>query len=498
MIRILPVYIVRQHIGPFLFGLVVITFVLVMDLIVDYLDLFLGRGVPFTTVLEVFFLSLGWMLALSIPMAVLVATLMAFGRLSQDHEIAAMRAGGLSFVQILTPVLLVSALLSGGLFAYNDRILPSANHRLANLLLDIHRKKPAIAIREGRFVNVQGYSIHVRHLDERTSRMEDVRINRTREGTEVETIFAERGRMETSPDGNTLTLYLEDGEIHRVDETAPTRFNRLRFEKHQINLRGIGSELTRSDRKQKGDREMSIAEMRARIALLKKELAETRGACERESLARARKLVGLVADPGPRVMKYSGRLEEPATARPEKPAAIVGGGIRPVPPPGMRKAPATRPATAAATAERAAPPAESAARPIESAARPAESAQENLTALIGAVNRWRGQEVLKAREQARFEVEVQKKLAIPCACWIFILIGGPLGIRVGRGGIGAGAGLSLGFFLLYYLCLVGGEELADRLLISPFVAMWTANILFTGVGIWLTFGLVKQGTGVRA
>ncbi len=424
MIRTLPLYIVRQHVGPFFFGIVVITFVLVMDLIVDYLDLFLGRGVALTTVLEVFFLSLGWMLALSIPMAVLVATLMAYGRLSQDHEITAMRAGGVSFTQMLLPVFLASALLAGGLLAYNDQVLPRANHRLANLLIDIHRKKPAIAIREGRFVNIQGYSIYVGRLDERTSRMEDVTINRSREGKEDETIVAKRGRMETSPDGNTLTLDLEEGEIHRVDEKDPRRYNRLRFTRHQLNLQGIGSELTRSDRKQKGDREMSIREMKARIAVLERDLAETRDKCRTEALARASSLVGRVGGEG-------------ATAR------------------------------------------------------------QDLSGLIAAVDRWRRQEQLKTRERARFEVEIQKKLAIPCACWIFILIGGPLGIRVGRGGIGVGAGLSLGFFLLYYLCLVGGEELADRRLVSPFVAMWTANILFTGVGLGLILGLVRQGTGVR-
>jgi lipopolysaccharide export system permease protein len=427
MIRILPAYIVRQHIGPFVFGLVIITFVLIMDLIVDYLDLFLGKGVPLLTVLEVFFLSLGWMLALSIPMAVLVATLMAYGRLSQDHEITAMRAGGVSFVQIIAPIFVISALLGGGLLAYNDQVLPRANHRLANLLLDIHRKKPAIAIREGRFVNIQGYSIHVRSLDERTSKMEDVIINKkSPEGTEYETISAKRGRMETTANGNTLTLFLEDGEIHRVDEKDPRRYSRVRFQRHQINLRGIGSELRRSDRKQKGDREMSIAEMRGRIAVLDKELAQTRTACETESLTRARNLVGLVAER-------------------RRGAAI-----------------------------------------------------QNLTALAASAGRWQNQRGIKNRERARFEVEIQKKLAIPCACFIFILIGSPLGIRVGRGGIGAGAGLSLGFFLLYYLCLVGGEEMADRGFVSPFLAMWAANILFTGVGIWLTASLARQGTRVRA
>jgi lipopolysaccharide export system permease protein len=85
MIRTLPTYILREHIGPFIFGVVIITFVLIMDMVIDYIDLFLGKGVALPIVLEVFLLSLGWMMALSIPMAVLVASLMTFGRMAQDH-----------------------------------------------------------------------------------------------------------------------------------------------------------------------------------------------------------------------------------------------------------------------------------------------------------------------------------------------------------------------------------------------------------------------------
>jgi lipopolysaccharide export system permease protein len=110
------------------------------------------------------------------------------------------------------------------------------------------------------------------------------------------------------------------------------------------------------------------------------------------------------------------------------------------------------------------------------------------------VDRWRRQEITKRRERARYEVEIQKKLSIPFACVIFALIGGPLGVRVGRGGVGVGAGLSLGFFLVYYLFLVGGEELADRGFVSPLVAMWAANVVFSGVGVWLMLGLTRQGS----
>ena len=93
-------------------------------------------------------------------------------------------------------------------------------------------------------------------------------------------------------------------------------------------------------------------------------------------------------------------------------------------------------------------------------------------------------EALDRRAQS-LEVEVQKKFSIPAACLVFVLVGAPLGIRARRSGI-AVAFLSILFFIFYYLCLAGGEELADRRLLAPWVAMWTPNIVIGAVGLILT------------
>jgi lipopolysaccharide export system permease protein len=93
-------------------------------------------------------------------------------------------------------------------------------------------------------------------------------------------------------------------------------------------------------------------------------------------------------------------------------------------------------------------------------------------------------EALDRRAQS-LEVEVQKKFSIPAACLVFVLVGAPLGIRARRSGI-AVAFLSILFFIFYYLCLAGGEELADRRLLAPWVAMWTPNIVIGAVGLVLT------------
>ena len=82
-------------------------------------------------------------------------------------------------------------------------------------------------------------------------------------------------------------------------------------------------------------------------------------------------------------------------------------------------------------------------------------------------------------------VEIHKKYSIPFACIVFVLVGVPLGIMARRGGFGVAAGLSLGFFVLYWVCLIGGEKLADRDLTSPMIGMWIANVLIGILGIFL-------------
>jgi lipopolysaccharide export system permease protein len=92
-----------------------------------------------------------------------------------------------------------------------------------------------------------------------------------------------------------------------------------------------------------------------------------------------------------------------------------------------------------------------------------------------------------SRQIDSFLVEIYKKYSIPFACVVFVLIGAPMGMITRKGGFGVAAGMSLGFFLLYWACLIGGEKLADRELLSPFLSMWVANILLGLAGVYLVF-----------
>jgi lipopolysaccharide export system permease protein len=95
------------------------------------------------------------------------------------------------------------------------------------------------------------------------------------------------------------------------------------------------------------------------------------------------------------------------------------------------------------------------------------------------------------------DVEIQKKFALAVACIVFVLLGAPIALRFPRGGVGLVIGVSLAVFALYYVILIASEPLADRDLVSPFWAMWGADIIFTVVGFFFLARMGKEASTSR-
>ncbi|HTY58605.1 MAG TPA: LptF/LptG family permease, partial [Bacteroidota bacterium] len=380
-------------------------------------------------------LSLAWMLVLAVPMSVLVATLMAFGDLSSKNEITAMKACGVSTYRMMLPVFAGALAVGLALLWFNNDVLPDANHRLRTLTIDIHRKKPTINLRNGVFSqDIPGYSILVRKTFEKTNDLEGVTLfDYTNPGVNV-CITAERGTISFSPDFRKLIMDLKNGEIHQLDLQRMMAYRKIRFESHRIAMDVEGFDFTRSSESsfQRGNRELGAPAMMGIV----------------DSLRGARQAV--VEDLRTRTTQEADSLLAGQSVSTSSPYVYAPGSA----------------------------------------------------STYAALNDARSFSTLVATDLFRIEnfdrqidqymVEIHKKYSIPMACLVFVLIGVPLGIMARRGGFGTAATLSLGFFVLYYACLIGGEKLADRGILSPFTGMWSANIIIGLMGVYLTVRVARE------
>jgi len=442
---ILSRYVLRAHLAPAASGLAIFYFVLSMDFIVDYLNLFITKGVPGLAVLEAFGLSLAWMTLLAVPMAVMVGVLTAFGRLSGENEVTAAKSSGVGVMSLISPVLVASILIALGVFQFGNELLPAANHRLKALLVDIHRIRPLATVEPGILTELPGgYRIIVGSLDSASSEIFDVRIHRFERDEPLQTIVAQRGTISSSEDQSAIRIRLFDGEIHELDPDDPTRYNRLLFERHTINIGQGTTELVRTGRAKRGDREMTVAQLRSEIEQHRLEAREAEG-----RISELRASLG------------AGRPLEPSGEDTSRAAggASTHGGETPVP------AADASASGGAATQDDGSGALRQIERKIESEERTASAAR---------------------RKARKMEVEYHKKFSIPFSCIVFVLLGAPLGVRSRRGGVGIGAGIGILFFLAYYLFLIGGEQLGDRGIVDPLWAMWAPNVVFGGAGLFLT------------
>src|SRR5262245_13659625 len=415
-----------------------------MDVLFDYLDLVVNRGVAVGVVTQLFLLSLGYIVALSTPCAVLVAVLMTFGRLAQDNEITALRASGVHLGSVLAGPIAAAIVLAIGLTLFNNHVLPETNHAFANLLIDIGRMRPTVKLQEGVFItDFPGYNLLVKSVNGRTNEMRGVTIYQLNPGGPPTTILAKSGYLSYTPDGRTAVLELHDGEIHDIppDEGGSRRYRRMEFKTHVINIAGAGGILERTVRDNRSDREMSAKDLlaeRARQRTAFQAAIDTRRQ-RFESLKLSEDQILAALDPS----------DAPFAVRVRTQLARIRLGKDPT-----------------------------------------ETLAERAPALRNELETWNIERTAMERRIAGLSVEIHKKFSLPAACIVFVLLGAPLGMRVRRAGP-AVAFLSVAFFLFYYLCLVGGEELANRLLLPPWLAMWLPNLVLGGLGLYWTLGVCE-------
>lgn len=462
-------YLLRQLAAPFLFALAALTSMLLLNQIAKRFGDLVGKGLPPGVIAEVLLLSLPFIVALTLPMAILVAVLYAFTHLAADNEITAMRANGISVAQLLRPVLVAGTLLAAMNFLFIDQVLPRSNARLRNLTADIGRKKPTLQLREQAVNDLPptSYVLRAGRIEQYSGRLRDVTIYDLSLPTARRIIYADSGVMAFEEGERDLQMRLFEGEVHeyRPEEQGVVRVTA--FAHNTIRARDVSNALEfNTSQFERGDREMSTCEMMDRAALAQAWAARSRQLRAMYTRQDLRSILRLAPEsttlpPEPKGLRYCGpwRRVERFLGRIIFPS-IVEAQARPIPSAGSPAHPGASPR----------PPAGQTLGPINLV---------GMTAVSSERERWRSE----VRAVNTYQVEIHKKFTISVSCLNFVLIGIALALRFPRGGMGLVIGGSLVIFAFFYVCLTAGEGLADRDLITPAMAMWFPNLLLAIAGL---------------
>ena len=233
--RLLRTYILKELLQPTLMALVMFTFILLIGNLVKLADLLINKGVPILSIFQMFGLLVPTLLSHTFPMACLTGTLLAFGRLSSDREILAMRTSGVSLIALAIPVLIVGLILSLALIPINDRIVPWSHYATRRLLAEIGIRNPTAFLEPGTFVKeFKPYILFLYGVE--GNKLSKIRIYEPREGYPTRTIVAERGEFIPIPEERRVVLKLYDGSADEPNPRNPEKFYKLEFASYSMNL----------------------------------------------------------------------------------------------------------------------------------------------------------------------------------------------------------------------------------------------------------------------
>ena len=263
--KIITRYVLKEHVGPFVFALSALTSLLLLQYIARRFGDLVGRGLSWQTITEFFLLSIPFTLAMTMPMSVLVAVLYAFSRMASENEITALKAGGVSTRSLMKPAVVAASFLTLFMLYFNDQLLPRSNHELATLQMAILRTKPTFALKPQVINTVKEGQLYLRagQIDEGSGHMHDVTIYDLTDATKRKTIYADSGILSFAQNRKDLSMHLFKGLMLTSPNDRPGQLNRVYYHEDVLKVRDVANEFKSidADTSSKGDREMSVCEM---------------------------------------------------------------------------------------------------------------------------------------------------------------------------------------------------------------------------------------------
>ena len=454
----LDIFLLKSFLPLFIMTFVICLFIVLMQFLWKYVDEMVGKGLDMNVLGEIFFYAALAFVPMSLPIAILLASLMTFGNLGEQFELLAIKSSGISLLRIMQPLTVFLIVIALGSFYFQDHIIPHSQVKYYTLLYSIRQKSPELAIPERTFSNeIPGYNLYVQEKD-KTGLLKGVMIYNYIDGfTNLEVIVADSGRLKTSADKQYLILTLFNGELftnynptdRKTDPADPVPYQKGSFGtrefliKHDANF-NMQSESLWEDR----HISKNLVELLRSIDSMTVKIDSIKSVNSRQLYATSYKRMFTETDQNqtPSASVYTKKdsvnfnIDQIYSVKKQSEQMAYLSHIK--------------------------------------------SAIENVQADYGIKSNIFAFEEKKMRQH---HTEMHLKFTQSFACLIFFFIGAPLGAIIRKGGLGLPTVISVALFICYHILSNIGLKMATNGIWPPWQGMWLSSALFLPLGIFLTY-----------
>ena len=452
----LDLFILKSFLGPFIMTFLIVLFVLMMQFLWLYIDELVGKGLS----LGVIFEFLGWgsatLFPLALPLATLLASIMTMGSFGENNELLAMKAAGIPLLRILSPLMILSVLISVAAFFASNNLIPVAYENIYTLRDDIGKTKEEIKIPTGIFYNgIDGYTLRVVERDENDVMHNVMVYDHSKGQGNISLTVADSGIIKMSSDKSSLTFTLYNGTNYEETNTRTKRDSTYSLQKVNFTMQEIVIPLSnyafqKSESSKYGNEVMTKGLAQLRIDRDSLEVRHeksldnlVRRASHPDNLNHTVQIIKLKTEPG--VMKRSMNID----------SLLCWKGA-------------------------------------EEEQEAYSKAISQLDMQIANVQYFPTELNQIAYPLRRTIQESFRKFTLSIACIIFFFIGAPLGAIIRKGGLGTPVIVSMFFFVIYWVVDISGKKLANDGAISPFLGAFISTFVLFPMGVFLTWKSTKD------
>ncbi|MFT3948559.1 MAG: LptF/LptG family permease [Agriterribacter sp.] len=483
MIKKLDKLVIKAFVGPFIATFFITLFVLVLQFFWKYIDDLVGKGLDTITILRLTSYVTATAVPLALPLAVLLSSIMTFGKLGESFETVAIKSAGIPLLRFMRPLFIFSVLISIVAFLFSNYVIPVAQLKFQTLLYDITVAKPAFNLKEGVFFReFDGYTIKIGKKEKDNITIHNIIIFERNYSLQDNIIVAEHGQMKMSDDKKFLEFYLQNGwrnEERGPSYTVNTDYLRLGFKEYKkvFDLSSFAMMRTPDSLFKDNFRMLNVRQLNKAIDSLQKSAGPGMSKrVEREVSMN----YAFVKNAGDSVKKGI----PPSTIAPAEMIVYEKVPLAPAIIPtrydqqrnAVTKALQTPPSV---TYDQLLP--DSARKAVVTRVIDKVSSSKNSLDIIAA-------DTQAKQKDLRFHlIEWHRKFSLSFACVVLFLIGAPLGSIIRKGGLGMPLVIAVIFFLVFHLLNMFGEKFVREDITAAFTGMWLSTLALLPVGFFLTY-----------